>query len=255
MSYTITFKIANASMLSYNTIVLNGNAIYPSNGQTGAVEADSILKITSKYGSIFLNGANAGKEYSLNVSSDVEVELKTDYNVYIITDETSEGGTNASGGGHKTLIDGAACEITGGRTMVNGTVYDIIEGKVLVDGTVCDIPMGGSVTVAITKSQNIYGERGKQYIEIGGVQYNDLVTLTVDSSESMFLQTYSMVSLYNDSTYVSVNGIKVAEGSVDGVGTSDKAASYTLELRGLKTVTIEMIAVNSYAGAILVTTT
>ena len=132
--------------------------------------------------------------------------------------------------------------------MVNGTVYDIIEGKVLVDGTVCDIPMGGSVTVAITESQAIYGQSGKQYIEIGGVQYNNLVTLTVDSSESVFLQTCALVSYSNEQTYVSVNGVKVAEGS-------DKAASYTLELRGLKTVTIQMLAVGSYAGAIWVTTT
>lgn len=40
---------------------------------------------------------------------------------------------------HKTLVGGAAYEITGGKTLLGGTSYSVKNGKVLVDGTAYDI--------------------------------------------------------------------------------------------------------------------
>lgn len=40
---------------------------------------------------------------------------------------------------HKTLVNGASYDITGGKTLVNGTAYSIKSGKTLVGGTAYDI--------------------------------------------------------------------------------------------------------------------
>lgn len=257
MSYTV--KIVYEGINSQFWTFVNGVSYEQSTTLT--VDSGSTIKVSAMSGSVYLDGskvADTCAHYESTITSNVTITCSSDYNIYIVTEEASgdgSGGSDGSGGGHKALIGGTAYEISGGKAMVGGTVYDIANGKTLVDGTAYEIAFGTPVTVSITKNQNIYGQKGLQYIEIAGVQYNDLVTLVVDSSESVFLQTYCMVEAYDDSTYISVNGVKVAQGGQDGVGTSGGEASYTLELRGLKTVTIEMIGVNSYAGAILVTTT
>lgn len=44
---------------------------------------------------------------------------------------------------HKTMIDGAAYEISGGKTLVDGTAYSIKAGKTLVGGTAYEVGFSG----------------------------------------------------------------------------------------------------------------
>lgn len=51
---------------------------------------------------------------------------------------------------HKTMIDGAVYEISGGKTLVNGTAYSIDKGKTLVGGTAYEVGFGsGEATLTV----------------------------------------------------------------------------------------------------------
>lgn len=127
--YTLKIVAENLSLMTWYGMTLNGNAIYASN-VTQPVEDGDILQIAPDYGSVYLNGTLVGKTYTHTIHSDVTVTCSTDYNAYIVAEES---------GGHKAMINGVVYEITGGTTMVDGTAADVSGGSVMVDGTVYEI--------------------------------------------------------------------------------------------------------------------
>ena len=79
---------------------------------------------------------------------------------------------------HGTLINGVQRNITGGYTLVNGVERRIKKGLTLVNGVQREILFGGgTATIIISK---YWGVPGSDYVEINGVQYDWVTTITVE---------------------------------------------------------------------------
>ena len=199
-NYTMTMVLENVSMMNFFGLVLNGSSIYPSD-TTMTVAAGSTLACAPDYGSVYLNGANLGRSHTHTINSNITVTCATDYNVYIVTEESDDSG--GSGGGHKALIDGNAYSISGGKAMVNGEVYDISYGKAMIGGEVYEIAFGPSeIQVTITGKGNAFSA----YITINGTKYvpnydTTTVTIPADTTINLYIRAEGAYS-----RTVTVNG-------------------------------------------------
>lgn len=198
-NYTMTMVLKNASLMMSYGLTLNDGILIPSN-TTVEVGAGSTLACAPDYGSVYLNGANLGRSHTHTINSNITVTCAQDGNVYIVTEESSGGGT---GGGHKALINGNAYSISGGKAMVGGTVYDISGGKTMVGGTVREIAFaGGTAIVTITGSGYTLAT-----LKINGTTYRQAATLELP------VGTVIECNIKGTSTFLELNGSVVATAS------------------------------------------
>lgn len=101
---------------------------------------------------------------------------------------------------HKTLIGGAAYEVSGGKTLVGGTAYSIDKGKTLVGGTGYEITFNNDVVINLSRSSTYSGN-------CAGIIVNNVAYLGSSTTQTITIPWNSVIRLcirvqaYNDFDY------------------------------------------------------